>query len=199
MAFVAHYDEAFRIQCLLVNIRSVEKSSVNRCLHRQLGERFVACTTFGATASAVVGLHNILCMPNQSANRIIVPTLPGSCTPSKAKASSSVGCQGTGVGFSKTATTCCGACKSETRASSDADSSRTSAAGHCALLCRKSAVAKSSRQGSKASRSPTTFGPSAMKRPSASRCRLRVRPCSHFISALVSILWIFRQNYKDRS
>ena len=42
----------------------------------------MACTVFGLKTSAVSLLHTIWEIPNQSANRMIVPKLPGSWIPS---------------------------------------------------------------------------------------------------------------------
>ena len=48
----------------------------------------MACTVFGLKTSAVSLLHTIWEIPNQSANRMIVPKLPGSWIPSNARTSS---------------------------------------------------------------------------------------------------------------
>ena len=47
----------------------------------------VACTTFGFQQSAVSCEQKMFSMPNQSAILMIVPRLPGSCTPSSARTS----------------------------------------------------------------------------------------------------------------
>ena len=75
----------------------------------------VACTTFGAKASAVSRLQMIVAMPNQSAMRIIVPRFPGSCTPSRTRHRLLANHSGAGneldCGVLKIPITCWGCCR----------------------------------------------------------------------------------------
>ena len=154
----------------------------------------VACTTFGLYTSAVSGLHTMVSMPNQSAMRMMVPRLPGSCTPSSASTSfllmlSAVSSSSVCL---KTASTCCGFCCKLVFVSSSSVTTISSSV-RCAsswCCCTHSSVATMVKARCLTSMSPTVLGPSATNTPSVFRFFFKASALMCFILFLLIIIFL---------
>ena len=157
----------------------------------------MACTTLGLYTSTVSLLQIISSMPNQSAMRMMVPRLPGSCTPSSTSVSLSAS-EGNSSGvisanFLNTAKTCCGWHRKLTFVSSSAE---TTILSYCKpsiswySCANHSSVAAIIDSWSLCldNMSCTIFGPSATKDCCASRFFFISRECKNFILFLLSIM-----------
>ena len=152
----------------------------------------VACTTFGFNASAVPAVQTMLRMPNQSAVRMMVPRLPGSCTLSSARTSSAAGASerlaDDTVGISNIPSTCCGCWSSDTlRSSSSVTGISSAVAGRLTGLCHAAVCTTMRGRKPAHSRSSTHLGPSARKAFSFLRNFFCSRERINFIFDLLSI------------
>lgn len=131
----------------------------------------VACTTLGLKASTVPSLQNIVDMPNQSAMRIIVPRLPGSCILSSARHSSllHIVVSVSLLGIGKIPMTCCGCCRKLIFFSSVSDTEMRSTLLSILFEFSHSCVATMILGFDSAIRSDTILGPSATNISSRSR------------------------------
>ena len=142
--------------------------------------------------SAVPFEQKMCSMPNQSATRAMVPTLPGSCTSSSArhKERAAISSFVSYCGCSNIANTSCGLFCRLARASSSALTVRISAAWACGFRARHSSVQTSSLHVKCSDRSPTSLGPSAMKACSSFRFYFSSNERMYFILALLSIYFL---------
>ena len=110
--------------------RSFRAQSASASAPRQTGTRYtlpiVARTVFGANASAQAGERSAPEKPAASAVRSIVPTLPGSCTPSRTSSSPFSRESSGGAGMRTEASTPCGVFVSHTVSSTRAGTASTS-------------------------------------------------------------------------